>query len=197
MATSYYQTLYSREFEAGRGLPVISTELDSVRSYQFEVHFYGLPANRTQEGLDLTLAAKQVQAAGFSVEDITVDRLNDKVFYPGKATPDVLTISFDHLYLRETAPALWDWFKTVYDPMTGNLTSNSRPAVGNQPHFKASRLEIVYLDNVKNPHSTLEYYGVYPKSWKPAEHNYATNDFHTIEVSFRYDFMNYANLRSV
>lgn len=196
MAESYYRTLYGREFTPGEGLPVISTELDSVRAYQFEVHFYGLPSDRIAEGVDLTLAAKQVAGAGFSVEDITVDRLNDKVFYPGKATPDELSVTFDHLYLRETAPTLWDWFKSVYDPTTGTLAQYTRPGGTNQPHFKANRLEIVYLDNAKNPFAVLEYYGVYPKSWKPAEVNYSTNDFHTIEVSFKYDFMDFKNVNA-
>jgi len=196
MAESYYRTIYGREFVPGEGLPVISTELDSVRAYQFEVHFYGLPSNRTLEGVDLTLAAKQVGGAGFSVEDITVDRLNDKVFYPVNATPDDLSITFDHLYLRETAPTLWDWFKSVYDPTTGTLAQNTRPGGTNQPHFKANRLEVVYLDNAKNPFAVLEYYGVYPKSWKPAEVNYSTNDFHTIEVTFKYDFMDFKNVQA-
>lgn len=196
MAESYFKTLYGREFEAGKGLPVVSTEIDSVRSFQFEVHFYGLPLERIAESVDLTLAAKQVSPAGITVEDIVADRLNDKLFYPGKATPDELTITFDHLYLRETTPALWDWFKTIYDPLTGDITKNSRPGGANTPHFKANRLEIVYLDNTKNPHATLEYYGVYPKSWKPSEHNYSTNEFHTIEVTFRWDFMDYRKLAS-
>ena len=194
---SYYNTLYGREFEKGEGLPVVSTELDSVRTYQFEVHFYGLPSDRIAEGADLTLAAKQVSPAGFTVEDIVVDRLNDKLYYPGKATADELSITFDHLYLRETAPTLWEWFKTVYDPVTGNLASNSRPAGANTPHFKANRLEILFLDNTKNPHAVLEYYGVFPKTWKPSELNYSTNEFHTIEVTFRYDFMDFQNVRSV
>lgn len=196
MAESYFKTLYGREFEAGRGLPVVSTELDSVRTYQYEVHFYGLPFARIAESIDLTLAAKQVSPAGFTVEDIVADRLNDKVFYPGKATPDELTITFDHLLLRETTPALWDWFKSIYNPLTGNLVENSRPGGANTPHFKANKLEIVYLDNTKNPHAVLEYYGVFPKSWKPSEHNSSTNEFHTIEVSFRWDFMDYQHIKA-
>ena len=32
-------------------------------------------------------------------------------------------------------------------------------------------------------------YGVYPKGWKESEYNYSTaNDFHTIEMTLRYDF---------
>jgi len=196
MAQSYYNTAqtFVRDFQPGQSLPVISTQLDSVRAYQFEVHFYGLPQNRnTNHAQDLTLAAKQVSPGGISVESITVDRLNDKVYYPGKMSQEELTITFDHLYLRETAPTLWDWFKSIYDPISGNLVSNSSPGGANTPNFKAHRLEIVFLDNVKQPHAVLEYYGVYPISFKPSELNYSTNEFHTIEVSFKYDFLDFKN----
>jgi len=192
---SYFKTLYGREFNAGQNLPVISTELDSVRTYQFEAHFYGLPLNRIAGGTDLTLAAKQVSNAGFRVEDITVKRLNDTLYYPGQGVPSELTITFDHLYLKNTAPVLWDWFKTVHNPITGDSTENSRPGGANSPHFKATKLEIVYLDNKKVPYESLEYYGVYPKSWTPSEMNYSTNEFHTISLSFRYDFMDLKTAR--
>lgn len=196
MTDSYYKTLYGRRFNAGQGLPIISTQLDSVRAYQWEVHFYGLPFNRISESLDLTLAAKQVSPIGLSTEDITSDRVNDKVFYPGKATPEEITITFDNLYGKETTPALWDWFKSIYNPLSGEMTENSRPGGTNAPHFKATKMEIILLDNTANPHSSVEVYGVYPKSFKLAELNYATNDFHTIEVMFRYDFMDYKLLKT-
>ena len=31
--------------------------------------------------------------------------------------------------------------------------------------------------------------GVYPKKFSKAEKNYSTNDFDTVSVSFRYDFL--------
>ena len=53
MATSYYKNKYGREFTPGQGLPTISTDLDSVRAYQFEIHFFGLPEDITNQ-TDLT-----------------------------------------------------------------------------------------------------------------------------------------------
>lgn len=194
MVNSKYRTEYGRKFKAGQGLPVISTELDSVRAYQFEIHFFGLPAELQTVQSDLTLAAKQVSPVGMTVEDIEVNRVNDKVFYPGKASPEELTVTFDNLYLRTTSQTLWEWFKSVYNPLTGEMTQNAAPggAAGNT--FKAHKVEIVQLDNTNTPHSVTEIYGVYPKSWKGAEFNYSTNDFHTIEVTFRYDFMDQFNV---
>ena len=193
MANSYYKTRYGREFEPGKGLPVISTDLDSVRAYQFEVHFLGLPGEVTNQQ-DLTLAAKKIQGLGMSTEPIVVDRVNDKIYYPGKVTPEEVSITFDNLYMRETASDLWRYFKSIYDPITGEMTKNAQPGGGAGSTFKAEKVEIIQLDNTSEPHSAIELYGVYPTSWSASELNYTTNDFHTIEVTFRYDFMQQYNL---
>lgn len=193
MANSYYKTKYGREFEPGKGLPIISTDLDSVRAYQFEVHFLGLPGEVTNQQ-DLTLAAKKIQGLSMASEPIVVDRVNDKIHYPGKVTPEEVSITFDNLYMRETASDLWRYFKSIYDPITGEMTKNAQPGGGAGSTFKAEKVEIIQLDNTSEPHSTIELYGVYPTSWSASELNYATNDFHTIEVTFRYDFMQQYNL---
>ena len=193
MATSYYKTKYGREFTPGKGLPTISTTLDSVRAYQFEIHFFGLPADVTNQP-DLTLAAKKVGGLEMKNEAIVVDRVNDKVHYPGKTTPGELTVDFDNLYLRETASDLYRYFRHTYDPITGEMTkSTNGTGTGTKPTFKAERVEVVMLDNTMTPHSTIELYGVYPSSWSASEFNYSTNAFHQLTVNFKYDFMNVYN----
>ena len=178
-----------RGFVPGQGLPTISTDLDSVRAYQFEVQFEGVPGPGKSD--DLTIAAKQVTQAGMSVEDIVIDRVNDKIYYPGKATPELITVTFDNLYLKEASDTLYKWFQNTYDPLTGEMTKNSPPGRGGGGSFKANKMTILQLANNMNPHAAVECYGVWVKSWKTAEFNYATNEFHTIEVEFRYDFMDH------
>ena len=90
MTNSYYKDKYGRQFTPGQGLPVISTDLDSVRVYQFEIQFFGLPEDITNVP-DLTLAAKKVTGIEMRNESIPVDRVNDKMFYPGKTTPWIVT----------------------------------------------------------------------------------------------------------
>jgi hypothetical protein len=195
MATSYYKERYGREFTPGQGLPTVSTDLDSVRAYQFEVHFFGLPDDVTNQN-DLTLAAKKITGVSMQNEAIVVDRVNDKLHYPGKTTPGDMVVTFDNLYLRETAADLWRYFKHTYDPITGEIAKSSQPGGGAGQTFKADKVEIVMLDNTLTPHSTIELYGVYPSKWEAGEFNYSTNQFHTLDVTFKYDFMNaynYAN----
>ena len=192
MATSYYKNKYGRDFTPGQGLPTVSTDLDSVRSYQFEIHFFGLPEDVTNQ-TDLTLAAKKVGGLEMKNETITIDRVNDKLHYPGKTTPGELTVDFDNLYLRETASDLYRFFRHTYDPITGEMTKSSQPGGGAGSTFKADKVEIVMLDNTLTPHSVIELYGVYPTSWSASEFNYSQNQFHQLTVNFTYDFMNVYN----
>lgn len=192
MAQSYYKDKYGRNFTPGEGLPTVSTDLDSVRVYQFEIHFFGLPEDVTNAA-DLTLAAKKVTGLEMRNEPIPVDRVNDKVFYPGKSTPGELMVDFDNLYLRETASDLYRFFRHTYDPITGEMTKSAQPGGGAGSTFKADKVEVVMLDNTLVPHSTVELYGVYPTAWKASEFNYAQNQFHQLSVNFKYDFMNVYN----
>jgi|TARA_R110002020_G_scaffold78180_2_gene196787 hypothetical protein len=166
----------------GKGLPVISEGLDSVRTYQFEMHFE-LPPDVLDTGSDkFTLACKQVSQVGFATEPLEVHRVNDKVFYPGKASPDELTCTFDNLYDPQIANQLWRWFSSIYNPVTGKFNENGGP-------FKANKAIITQLDAQGQPLMETRLFGVFPTSWKTAEFNYGTNEFHTIEMAFRYDFM--------
>jgi len=192
MATSYYKNKYGRDFTPGQGLPTVSTDLDSVRVYQFEIHFFGLPEDITNT-TDLTLAAKKVGTLEMKNEAITVDRVNDKLHYPGKTTPGELTVDFDNLYLRETAADLYRFFRHTYDPITGEMTKSAQPGGGAGTTFKADKVEVVMLDNTLTPHSVIELYGVYPTSWSASEFNYSQNQFHQLTVNFKYDFMNVYN----
>ena len=73
MVNSILKTSFRNNFEPGKKLPKISTKLDSVRTYQFEVRFYGLPSEYANVQRDLTAAAKQVSPVGGTVDDIVVE----------------------------------------------------------------------------------------------------------------------------
>lgn len=191
---SIYQTQFrpNQGFDPGNTLPVVSTQLDSVRSYQFEVRFYGLPQELQPNQPNLSLAAKRVGPIDGSIDKITVERVNDKVFYPGKFTSPEIVVTFDNLYLKNTTPALWEWFKTIADPITGNLTKLSAPGGPGNRTFKANKLTIMELDNTKTPHAYIEAYGVWPLKVAFSEKNYSSSDFSTVEVTFASDFIDYA-----
>jgi len=71
------------------------------------------------------------------------------------------------------------------------MTKNSPPGLGAGSPFKANKMTILQLQNNMEPHAAIEVYGVWVRSWKTAEFAYGTNDFHSIDVEFRYDFMDY------
>jgi len=169
--------------------PLISTELDSVRAYQWEVNFFfgqADPINGTQK--PLTLAAKQVNGIGFSVEDIEVHRVNDKVYYPGRPSMEELVVTFDNLQRTKVDKLLYEMMALTYDPRTGELSNQKVPGEsGTLPTFK-NEIQVTQLDGTGQPRNVIRLFGAYPKKVVHGEYNYATNDFHTIEMTFRYDY---------
>ena len=73
------------------------------------------------------------------------------------------------------------------------MTKLSAPGGPGNKTFKANKMRVIELDNTRTPHAAIEVYGVYPTSVNFAEKNYSTSDFATIEVDFRFDFMDYFN----
>jgi hypothetical protein len=172
---------------SGKNLPLLSHAADSVRTYGFEVTFYQVPVNAPAgtESKPLTLACKSVSPIAWNIEEIVADRVNDKFFYPGKATPDPVTMIFDNLFATKTSSHLFDWFSTIYNPVTGQFTIGlSDKGVGS---FKVVA-DVVELNTQGQPFTFTRMYGLWPTGWKEGERSWASNEFHTIEGTFRFDF---------
>ena len=185
--------------------PRLSHALESFRAYGWEIQIPQFAGALSQvPGLEnndrLTLACKKITQPGFIVEDIEVHRVNEKFYYPGKPSPDEITVTFDNLIKGDVADALFAWIRSVYDPVygihyagLGNGTSdvNQSPeglaGLTQSPIFKRT-VTIWQLDAHRNPITHVNLYGCYPKGWKLGEFNYETNDYHTIEMALRYDF---------
>jgi hypothetical protein len=184
---SYYANNLNRNLNETDGLPVISQDLDSVRTYQWEITFFP-PAEVEQPGLftkPLTLAAKQVNGMEVSLEDIEVNRVNDKVKYPGKPTYGELEVTFDNLLKTKTGFQLYKYFQTVWDPATGEYTSTFLDTPGS---FKTT-IEILELNGQNEPVDVVKVIGAYPKRWAKSEKNYSQSEFDTVIVNFSYDFI--------
>jgi len=183
---SYYATQLNRDLSESEGLPVISQDLDSVRTYQWEITFF--PPNEIEVpqtfSKPLTLAAKQVNGIGYQVEDIEIGRVNDKVYYPGRPSQEELVVTFDNLLATKTGHQLYKYMRTVFDPITGEYGS----AFLQSPGLFKLNAELIELNGRNEPVQLVKFKGLYPKKFTKAEKNYSTNEFDTIEVTFRYDF---------
>jgi len=107
------------------------------------------------------------------------------VYYPGRPSFGELEVTFDNLLKSKAGWQLFKYFQTIYDPTTGEMTSTF---LTNPGSFK-SKVEILELNGKMDPVSLIELRGVYPKSFNKAEKNYSTNEFDTVSVTFRYDFL--------
>lgn len=165
-------------------LPKISTDLDSVRQYQWEVQIFppelaGVGTAAFKEGF--ILGAKQVQGLGYSLKDIEVHRVNDKVFYPGKVEQEEVSVTFDNLLNYPLTEDLFKYLNNAYNMQTGFYRDANA--------IKGSMV-VLEFDGAGNIKNQIELKGVYPKSYMKADKNYAQSEFDTLEVKFRYDFMN-------
>ena len=184
---SYYANNLQRNLNDSEGLPVISQDLDSIRAYQWEITFFPPAEVEIPLGFSkpLTLAAKQVNGMTVSVEDIPVNRVNDVTYYPGRPSMGELQVTFDNLLKTKTGWQLYKYFQSVYDPATGEFTSTFLNSPGN---FKTTA-EVLELNGQMEPVSLVKLVGLYPKAFNKAEKNYSTNEFDTVSVTFRYDFL--------
>ena len=180
-----------RRHEAGNPekgqLPVISTDLDAVRSYQWEIKFAIETMNDNSTAIfneqSLTLAAKTVTGLSYSFADIEVHRMNDKVFYPGKISQEEVTVTFDNLLKNAPGIQFYEYLATVFDMRTGFYSTGAGGT------YKGS-MSIMEFDGAGRIKNVIDLKGVYPKSFSKGEKNYSTSEFDTFEVKFRYDFMN-------
>jgi hypothetical protein len=185
--SSYYANNLNRNLNENDGLPVISQDLDSIRAYQWEITFYPPAEIEVPLGFSkpLTLAAKRVNGMQVQVEDIVVNRVNDVTYYPGRPSMGELEVTFDNLLKTKAGFQLYKYFQTVYDPATGEYASTF---LNNPSAFKTTA-EVLELDGQMEPVSMVKLVGLYPKRFTKAEKNYATNEFDTVTVTFRYDFL--------
>ena len=92
----------------------------------------------------------------------------------------------------DIAEELFAWMRTVYDPVygvhyAGIGSDDITGKLFNTPNFKRP-VTIWQLDQHRNPKNHIILYGCYPKGWKLGEFDYSNGDFHTIEMTLRYDF---------
>jgi len=185
--SSYYANNLNRDLNDNEGLPVISQDLDAVRVYQWEITFFPPTGIETPSTFSkpLTLAAKRVGGFGYTIQDIEVNRVNDKVYYPGRVQHDELEVQFDNLLNSKTGFQLYKYMTSVWDPETGEYATSFQ---ANPGKFK-SKVEIIELNGRNEVQQVIKLKGVYPKQITKAEKVYAQNDMDTITMKFRWDYM--------
>tara|TARA_R110001583_G_scaffold18132_3_gene72541 strand:+ start:3782 stop:4369 length:588 start_codon:yes stop_codon:yes gene_type:complete len=185
--SSYYANNLNRNLNENDGLPVISQDLESVRAYQWEMTFFPPAEVEIPLGFSkpLTLAAKRVNGMRVQVEDIAVNRVNDVTYYPGRPSMGELEVTFDNLLATKAGFQLYKYFQSVYDPLTGEVGATFLA----DPGKYKTNAEVLELNGAMEPISMVKLVGLYPKRFTKAEKNYSTNEFDTITVTFRYDFI--------
>jgi len=167
----------------------ISTSLDAIRSYQFEVDFRNIPALGDYKEGDLQIGVNKVTSFGPKIEAIEINRVNDVVKYPGKMKFEPLTITFDNQLLLPQYAHLWEYIKAVYNPLTGTY-HNPASGARNIATIKASRIIVRQLSGQNTPISETTFWGVFPMEYAISEMKYSeATSVNTIDVKFSFDTM--------
>ena len=119
------------------------------------------------------------------IGDIEVNRVNDKVYYPGRPSYGELEVTFDNLLRSKTGFQLYKYFQTVWDPQTGKFQSRFLDS----PDAYKTNIEVLELNGRMEPQTVTKLIGAYPKRWSKAEKNYSTEEFDTVSCVFRYDMI--------
>jgi hypothetical protein len=167
----------------------ISTSLDAIRSYQFEVDFRNIPALGDYKEGDLQIGVNKVTAYGPKIDMVEIHRVNDIVKYPGKMKFEGLSITFDNQLLIPQYAHLWEYIKSVFNPLTGQYYT---PATGARSiaSIKTSKIIVRQLSGQNTPISETTFWGVFPMEYAIAEQKYSeSNTVNTIDVKFSFDTM--------
>jgi len=190
MATQYFydSDAITRSINAeGSNRPAISTVLDSVRAYQWEITFLNFTRYDAYSGKPdkpLTLAAKQVNGIGFSVEDIEVNRVNDKVYYPGRPSMEECVITFDNLQKSKVDKILYEMMATTYDPRTGVLGDVDGEAGATESGNVKGEVQLLQLTSKGTPRNLIRLFGAYPKNITHGEYNRIRTQLVSTRVGF-------------
>ena len=84
----------------------------------------------------------------------------------------------------------YKYLSTVYNQGTGYFDAGSNQVVGAGVGSYKTSARILEFDGGGNIQTVYDFKGLYPKGFSKSEKNYSTNEFDTIEVKFRWDFIN-------
>jgi len=178
----FWSDSYQRNISDKGDIPVISHGADSVRSYAWELQFNLGTLIPEAQADTFSFAAKSVGPIESVSERIPVDRVNDKVWYPGKVTNSEVTVVFEDLLKQKAGHFLYKWYQLVYNQQTGTFYD---PGI----HMIKKNIDILKLDNVLAPISHIKLIGAYPSAFREIDRDYGTNEMHKIEMTFSYDFV--------
>lgn len=112
-------------------------------------------------------------------EDTTVDYMNTKFYYPGKATWEPLTLTLLDPLVPSAAQKTIEWLRLVYEAETGRMGYKA---------FLAKTINLKMLDPVGAVAEEWEIINAWPQTINWGELDYSVSDPVNITVTLRFDF---------
>lgn len=158
--------------------------LDSDGTYQPKRKNQWYISFETDFGIQ-SFALKTTGLPGGEFAEITVDYINNKYYFPGKWTWNEIEVTLRDFIGVDTAGALYKWFRTCFNPQTGEQAL----AAGMK-----QTITIHLLDPQGNEIEQWSLVGAWPKKFNWGDGmDYSSDEIRELTMGFRYDHAEYSS----
>lgn len=132
-----------------------------------------------------------------SFEETEINYLHGKMYIPGKATFDAVTVTYYDISQRggQTIEALYDWIGTVYDFLSpaGDARNPKMSGVATGPGGYSAESLLTLFDGCGTELERWYLNQCWPQAVNFGDLDYSNNEEATIEVTIRYMFAKWQN----
>lgn len=166
---------------------------EAKRKNRWQLSFLDVPSKLFNDDptvkRNMELALLSASRPSWNLEEVELHRLNEKFYVPGKATYEPITVTYQDFIESRISEVLFEWSRTVYNPMTGAM--GYKRAIG----VKAF---LTMLDPLGIPVEIWTLLGAWPQSINFQDLDMSSSEQANVEVTVRYDrctvvFVNNAN----
>lgn len=155
---------------------------EAKRKNRWQLSFIDVPSqlfnNDTQVKRNMELALLSASRPSWNLEEVELHRLNEKFYVPGKATFEPITVTYQDYIESRISEVLFEWSRTVYNPMTGAM--GYKRAIG-------VRALLTMLDPLGVPVEIWTLFGAWPQAINFQDLDMSSSEQANIEVTIRYD----------
>jgi hypothetical protein len=125
-----------------------------------------------------SIAIKTTKLPGGSFKETVLDYINQKYYFAGKWEWKTIDIKLQDYIGDSTANLLYNWFLSVYNPVTGKQAYGAN---------MKKTVNIVLLDPEGEDLERWVLKGCWPTTFEWGELDYATDDLRELSMTLRYD----------
>lgn len=173
----------------------LSSNLFFKRKFRWTFWVYNIGGNQ-QKNIPVDYV-KVANRPNVSFEETEINYLHGKMYIPGKATFDAVTVTYYDISQKggTTIEALYDWIGSVYDFLgpAGTIQNPKMSGVATGLGGYAAESLLTLFDGCGSPLEEWYLNQCWPQAVNFGDLDYSNNEEATIEVTIRYMFAKWVN----